>query len=72
MESTSSHIALAAYIKAKGLTQRNFAASAGIREDQLSRYIRGHVTPERGVRLYLALFTEGAVPADGWAKQAEA
>jgi len=62
-----SHTALAEYIRAKGMKQRAFADDIGVREDQLSRWLNGHVRPERGMRLYIATITGGAVPAEEWA-----
>jgi DNA-binding transcriptional regulator YiaG len=66
MEQKPAHIALADYIRAKGMKKQDFAALAGVRNDQLSRWLSGRIKPERYIRMVLAKVTEGAVPEDAW------
>lgn len=66
MENKPSRIALADYIRAKGMKKQDFAKMVGVRGDSFSRWLSGHHRPGRAERILISMFTEGAVPVDAW------
>jgi len=66
MEQKPAHVALAEHIRAQGMKKQDFAKRVGVRNDHLSRWLAGKVTPERPARMLIALVTDGAVPAEAW------
>lgn len=66
MENKPAHIALAEYIRGRGLKKQDFAKIVGVRSDHLSRWLAGKVRPERSARMLIDLITDGAVPTETW------
>ena len=65
MENTS-QAKLARFIKDMGLKKKQFATRIGVSDSHLSRWLKGHVIPQRQARMMIELVTNGKVPADGW------
>lgn len=58
--------ALAKYLKAKGITQEQFAARLGVTQGTVSKMCRPGAVIRDEMKLKVHRLTDGAVPAESW------
>lgn len=59
---------LAAYLRTKGLTQRQFAAMIGVNQSVVCRFASNAATPKLKTALLIEAATDGEVPVSSWAR----
>lgn len=62
---------LRTYLAEKGVTQRAFATDLGISQSHLNDIMTRRRTPSLMLALEIARVTDGAVPPESWAEEAE-
>jgi transcriptional regulator with XRE-family HTH domain len=62
---------LGAYLELTGISQVAFAATVGVQQGTVSRYVSGKIPPSAAVMVRIRDASRGAVALDDWAPEKE-